>query len=171
MPDWGTPARPGDHQDAGALRPRARRRRVSRAAMRCRTARAARTPQSHEAAASRSMPTACGSIRKPVRGTGAADQMGGAGVLPRASTTRCPGCAGIAAPAQPDQAVLLDLGARALLFLRHRDLAAGHLLPHRPADPGARSACSSSPAWPAASGAAMPARRRCGPICSCGSSG
>ena len=32
------------------------------------------------------------------------------------------------------------------LLLRHRDLAAGGLLPHRPADPRRRSACSSSPA-------------------------
>ena len=36
-------------------------------------------------------------------------------------------------PNAPDQAVLVDLAEPALLFLLHRDLAAGSLLPHRPA--------------------------------------
>ena len=37
-------------------------------------------------------------------------------------------------PNAPDQAVLIDLPNSPLLFLLHRDLAAGGLLPHRPAD-------------------------------------
>ena len=58
----------------------------------------------------------------------------------------------------------------ARLVLRRRDLAAGDLLRHRPADPGAPSACSSPRRCSAGSGAATPARRPCGPICSCWSS-
>ncbi len=38
-------------------------------------------------------------------------------------------------PDQPSQAVLVDLDAMTILLLRHRDLAAGSLLHHRPADP------------------------------------
>ena len=38
-------------------------------------------------------------------------------------------------PNAPSQAVLIDLPEPALLFLLHRDLAAGSLLPHRPSDP------------------------------------
>ena len=37
-------------------------------------------------------------------------------------------------PNAPGQAVLIDLSEPALLLLLHRDLAAGNLLPHRPAD-------------------------------------
>ena len=43
-------------------------------------------------------------------------------------------------PNAPDQAVLVDLAEPPLLFLLHRDLAAGSLLRHRPADHGRRSA-------------------------------
>ena len=56
---------------------------------------------------------------------------------------------------------------RALLLLLHRDLAAGGLLPHRPADPRGDGAVPDERASPAASGAAISARRRCGPTCSC----
>ena len=73
-------------------------------------------------------------------------------------------------PRAPDQAVLADIAGRAALFLRHRDLAAGDLLPDRPADHGRRSACSWRPRCSAGSGAASPARRRSGPISSCRSS-
>ena len=61
-------------------------------------------------------------------------------------------------------------GGPARLLLLDRDLAAGSLLPHRPADPGAPSGCSWSRPSSAASGAASPARRRSGPISSCRSS-
>ena len=52
-----------------------------------------------------------------------------------ASTTCCRSCAGIADRTRRSQAVLIDFPEPALLFLLHRDLAAGNLLRHRPADP------------------------------------
>ena len=58
----------------------------------------------------------------------------------------------------------------ARLVLRRRDLAAGSLLRHRPADPGRGRRCSSPPRCSAACGAASPARRRYGPTSSCWSS-
>ena len=45
-------------------------------------------------------------------------------------------------PNAPDQAVLIDLPEPPLLFLLHRDLAAGSLLPHRPADHRRDRCCS-----------------------------
>ena len=71
----------------------------------------------------------------------------------------------------PDQALLIDMPRAARLFLLHRDLAAGSLLPRRAADHRRRRRCSSSPACSAASGAATPARRRSGPTSSSGPSG
>ena len=54
----------------------------------------------------------------------------------------------------------------ALLLLLHRDLAAGDLLPHRPADHCGDDAVPDERASPDASGAAISVRRRCGPTCS-----
>ena len=73
-------------------------------------------------------------------------------------------------PYAPDQAVLIDLAASALLFLLHRDLAAGILLSSPACWSWRASGCSSSPRRSAAPGAATPARRRCGPTCSSSSS-
>ena len=69
-------------------------------------------------------------------------------------------------PNAPDQAVLVDFPDRPLLFLLHRDLAAGSLLPHRPADPGRDGAVPDERGRRAGCGAAISARRRSGPICS-----
>ena len=69
-------------------------------------------------------------------------------------------------PNLPDQAVLIDMAEPALLLLHDRDLAARILLRRGPSDHGRAWACSCSPRPPGGSGAAMPARRRSGPICS-----
>ena len=58
-------------------------------------------------------------------------------------------------PTAPDQAVLVDLAGPAPLFLLHRDLAAGSLLPDRPADHGRRRAVPGDLAGRTASGAAI----------------
>ena len=68
------------------------------------------------------------------------------------------------------QAVLFDLAAPQVLYLRAGLLAAGRHLSRRPADPLARSRCSCSRRSPVACGAATPARRRSTPRSSCGSS-
>jgi polyferredoxin len=68
-------------------------------------------------------------------------------------------------PYAPDQAVLVDLANRRFymfgieIWPHEFYFVAGLLIM-------AGSACSSSPARWAAPGAAMPARRRCGPTCS-----
>ena len=69
-------------------------------------------------------------------------------------------------PNAPSQAVLVDFPQPALLFLLHRDLAAGSLLPHRPAHPRGDGAVPDECASPAGCGAAISARRRCGPTSS-----
>ncbi len=74
---------------------------------------------------------------------------------------------------RPDRAASGGAGRSrpfALLFLLHRALAAGGLLFHRPADPRLARACSSPTRCSGASGAAISARRRCGPTCSTRSS-
>ncbi len=62
----------------------------------------------------------------------------------------------------PHQAVLVDLAQPPVLFLLHRALAAGDLLPHRPLILAALTLFLMN-AVAGASGAAISARRRCGP--------
>ncbi len=87
-------------------------------------------------------------------------------VDPRRSTTSRRGCAGTAARGAPAAGGAGRLRRPAFLLLLHRDLAAGGLLPHRPADPCGASRCSSSPRCSGGCGAAIPARRRSGPTSS-----
>ena len=64
----------------------------------------------------------------------------------------------------PDQAVLLDFAHQRFFFFWPRDLGAGVLLHHRPADPFGAGAVSCHRRSLGACGAAIPARRRSGPI-------
>ena len=70
-------------------------------------------------------------------------------------------------PERPEAGGAGRHGRRQALFLRHRDLAAGDLLPDRPADAGGLRPVPRHRRCSAGSGAASPARRRSGPTCSC----
>ena len=157
MPAWGGRLDDADHQGAGRLRPHARRRRevthvpgCSIAVDRTRSRRcssSSRTAESRRRAqrcrpatcpspttTARSTRRAARSIRSASRGTFRTHQMGRAlrharHLLPAA--VRALGSrAERARPGGADR-----FSQPALLLLLHRDLAAGGLLPHRPADP------------------------------------
>ena len=105
------------------------------------------------------------SIPQRVNGTFRTHQMGDAGRHARRSTTSCPSCAGIAGRTRPTRRCW-SISPTALLLLLHRDLAAGGLLHHRPADHRRAGAVPDERRRGPASGAAISARRRSGPTCS-----
>ena len=149
MPAWARPARRHHHQGAGRLRPLARRRRemnVPGSIPRCRkitapgdagsraAGRAAEAERLPPATTARSTRRAQGIYPQSVKRHLPHGSNGSCWSSRSASTTCCRSCAGIAArtrrPGRADR-----FPGPALLFLLHRDLAAGSLLPHRPADP------------------------------------
>ena len=137
MPAWGEPPRPGHHQDADRLRPRAGRRRVGDAVMSERHG----MPDAHAACsgaerrgAGAALRAASRSIRRRSHGRCRRIKWVMLVALPRRSITSRPGCAGTAARTRPTRRCWSISPTARFYFFCHRDLAAGGLLPHRPAD-------------------------------------
>ena len=172
-------ARPGGGEHADRLRPSPWAGASSRAAARnsheqhrSPASRHAPTVRREAPAAAEAQPLYAGRQQvypKRVFGKVRSREVGGARAVPGALLRWCPGCAGIAARACPTRRCWSTWPGAAVLLL-DRDLAAGDLLPDRPADPRRLRACSWSRRCSGGCGAASPARRPSGPTCSCGSS-